>query len=740
MDDEKEALLALQGGDIDGAFDAMGWSYEENDLRPKEKLWGLTPEALDACETRQDTRDAKEGEQELDHDMNGFMIDGVATLANKICGFLPDAGAVLTPLGLGVNIGFKPQSICNTVTDGIATAATFANDKIWEGWQTYKFENDARDQCGDFTEGMMFKVYCDLHCIEDAVVNGQHAILKSLKTQEKHLVTTVDSIVQHYTGEVFEKLKESQLQANHNSRQLTSIMDNYFGQVLDTSYTYANALTNQLNVQVNALNKNLGDAVVPPMMTLQKHIITVNENLQSLNTWLSERPLFANEGGDESLLELDAQNRHQSILGSYVKNSTNASMSAVQHALGQVAEDTTALIAYIHSGERSDKSINPQAVTPVMDQVVKSVQRRSLSATKAMSRGNAKWAHKQLRKASRDIRLAQAMIQRRSRNQPWEAPEVGFQRKAQTALYPAHRRLRKEFGNIGTMHMTSLTFRAAQKTLMENATSLSALSEQVELGQAISLLMRFEDVSQQMHRTVADYMDWAWLHLDARNKVLQELQSASASDTCNTESTLDGIGERLVHMDTAESNHVKALTKAWRDTAFSLTSMVNLLVDGGLLVHFMRLSASNVKPQDGTILEHHVHHSVNKHGSMLVQQVSKAFDMSQILSNMYSDGMMDTPQDELMEIRSAWARLKTASRQLRRKLKAGGELHQGLLLLAARGQKSSMELLQSASVSRDMGDFLKPLIINHKKAKLSQVHKKRSKVNRAKVDQAKPVS
>jgi len=341
-----------------------------------------------------------------------------------------------------------------------------------------------------------------------------------------------------------------------------------------------------------------------------------------------------------------------------------------------------------------------------------------------MSRGNAKWAHKQLRKASRDIRQARALIQRRSRNQLWEAPEVGFQRKAQTALYPAHRRLRKEFGNIGTMHMTSLTFRAAQKTLMENATSLSALSEQVELGQAISLLMRFEDLSQQMHHTVADYMDLAWLHLDARNKVLQELQSATASDTCNTERTLDGIGERLVHMDTAESNHVKALTKTWRDTASSLTSMVNLLVDGGLLVHFMRLSASNVKPQDGKMLEHQVHHSVNKHGSLLVQQVSKAFDMSQILSNMYSDGMMDAPQDELMQIRSAWARLKKASRQLRTKLKAGGELHRGLLLLAARGQKTSMQLLQSASASQDMGAFLKPLILNHKKAKLS---KKRSK-------------
>merc|ERR1719198_2684205 len=349
-----------------------------------------------------------------------------------------------------------------------------------------------------------------------------------------------------------------------------------------------------------------------------------------------------------------------------------------------------------------------------------------------MSRGNAKWAFKQLRKASRDIRQAQALIQRRSRNQLWEAPEAGFQRKAQTALFPAHRRMRKEFGNIGTMHMTSLTFRAAQRTLMENASSLSALSEQVELGQATDLLLKFEDLSQEMHRTVADYMDWAWLHLDARNKVLEELRSASSADTCNTDRTLDGIGERLVQMDTAESNHVKALTKAWRDTASGLTRMTNLLVDGGLLVHFMRLSASNVKPQDGKVLEHQVHYSVNKHGSMLVQQVSKAFDMSQILSNMYSDGLMDAPQDELVQIRSAWARLRQASRQLEKKLKAGGELHQGLLLLASRGQKSTTELLQSASISRDMGSFLKPLILNHKKARVSKAQRKQSKTKGAK--------
>jgi len=100
---------------------------------------------------------------------------------------------------------------------------------------------------------------------------------------------------------------------------------------------------------------------------------------------------------------------------------------------------------------------------------------------------------------------------------------------------------------------------------------------------------------------------------------------------------------------------------------------------------------------------------------------------------------MDAPQDELVQIRSAWARLKKASRQLRRKLKAGGELQQGLLLLASRGEKSTMQLLQSASASKDMGAFLKPLIFNIKKTKLSKAQQKHSKVNGAKLDQVKSV-
>merc|ERR1711871_26189 len=221
--------------------------------------------------------------------MQVFAIDTVKDLADSVCGFLPDTGAVLAPLGGGTEVNFKPSEICETITDGIHTAASFVNDKTWEGWQTYYYENNARDDCSDFSESMIFKVYCDLHCIEDAVVNGQHAILKSMKTQEQHIVSTVNDVVAHYTGEVFEKLKETQRQSTHNAKQLKSIMDNYFGQVMDSSYEYASSLTNQLNVQLNALNKNMGDTIVPPMMTLQKHINTVNENLMSLNVWLQKQ-------------------------------------------------------------------------------------------------------------------------------------------------------------------------------------------------------------------------------------------------------------------------------------------------------------------------------------------------------------------------------------------------------------------------------------------------------------------
>merc|ERR1719230_2293259 len=150
----------------------------------------------------------------------------------------------------------------------------------------------------------------------------------------------------------------------------------------------------------------------------------------------------------------------------------------------------------------------------------------------------------------------------------------------------------------------------------------------------------------------------------------------------------------MAELDLAESNHMQALSKAWRDTASGLTRMANLLVDGGLLLHHMRLAAVGAQAKDGRSLDHQIEHSLNKHSGLLVKQVSQAFDLSQLLSNMWADGMMDAPKDELVQMRNAWSRLKSASRKLQKKLKAGGELQEALVLLASRHNKAS-QLLQT---------------------------------------------
>jgi len=444
------------------------------------------------------------------------------------------------------------------------------------------------------------------------------------------------------------------------------------------------------------------------MMTLQKHINTVNGNLASLSGWLTDN--LQPEGG--SLLELNTDNAYQAHLRKLVQGS-NVSMGTVQHALGQVVEDTTALVSQLHADESADKSVNVVAVMPVLDRVANVVGQHAARAKKALTNGNAKQAQRNLWRASRTIRVAQALMQKRSRNSIWDSRGVAFQRKAEVMLGPSHRRLRNEFHTVGNLHLHSMTFSAMQKTLMANVTDLASLSDEVELNQATDLMLRFEDISEEMHGIGADYMDHAWHHLDARNAVLKEMRDAISSDSCNTETTVDSLGQQMANLDVAESDHVQALHKAWRNTASGLTRMVNLLVDGGLLLHHMRLAAVGAEHKDGRTLDHQIEHSLSKHSGLLVQQASKAFDLSQLLSNMWSDGMMDAPQDELVQMRNAWGRLKTASRQLQEKLKAGGELQQALVMLASRHSKAG-SLLQTHATARDFGKYLDPIALHGK--------------------------
>ena len=53
---------------------------------------------------------------------------------------------------------------------------------------------------------------------------------------------------------------------------------------------------------------------------------------------------------------------------------------------------------------------------------------------------------------------------------------------------------------------------------------MCVLSDQVELNQAMGLMLRLKDLSEELHRVAADDLDHSWPRLDARREVLQELQ------------------------------------------------------------------------------------------------------------------------------------------------------------------------------------------------------------------------
>lgn len=164
------------------------------------------------------------------------------------------------------------------------------------------------------------------------------------------------------------------------------------------------------------------------------------------------------------------------------------------------------------------------------------------------------------------------------------------------------------------------------------------------------------------------------------------------------------LGVQLAETERAERRSVAALRKAWRDSAESLARLADLLVDGGLLMHHVRLTAAgvNLKDKEGTLksqgleaqlalVEKPLHAALLDDAGSFVKQVDRAFTMSQLLADSWKLSATAMPQDELNDLRAAWTKLRQASRDLQKELRPGSNLRRQLLLRgleAARGQGS----------------------------------------------------
>merc|ERR1719343_468173 len=138
-------------------------------------------------------------------------------------------------MGFGMDMNWDVGDTCASVADTIHEGVSFANDRVATAWGAWKDENDAADSCGDFVEGQMYKVFCDMHCIEDAVMKGNSAVLKSMKTLETHILATVKDMLEFHTTEIFDKLKETQALVSHGDNQIHTALTSYAEQLTKAS-------------------------------------------------------------------------------------------------------------------------------------------------------------------------------------------------------------------------------------------------------------------------------------------------------------------------------------------------------------------------------------------------------------------------------------------------------------------------------------------------------------------------
>merc|ERR1719343_922358 len=179
-------------------------------------------------------------------------------------------------MGFGMDMNWDVGDTCASVADTIHEGVSFANDRVATAWGAWKDENDAADSCGDFVEGQMYKVFCDMHCIEDAVMKGNSAVLKSMKTLETHIIATVKDMLEFHTTQIFDKLRETQALVTHGDRQIHNTLTSYAGQIIETVNDKSQQIVDKTTEDINVVLGALKTSVKDPLDELQRKLIVID--------------------------------------------------------------------------------------------------------------------------------------------------------------------------------------------------------------------------------------------------------------------------------------------------------------------------------------------------------------------------------------------------------------------------------------------------------------------------------
>eukprot|EP00928_Gymnodinium_smaydae_P098516 TRINITY_DN9178_c0_g1_i3.p1 TRINITY_DN9178_c0_g1~~TRINITY_DN9178_c0_g1_i3.p1 ORF type:complete len:2883 (+),score=310.67 TRINITY_DN9178_c0_g1_i3:773-8650(+) len=659
------SLLEMSTGhaltDAEGAEGDSG-AEEETEVEEEPTLYGIVPEALEKCTERQHVREATFGQEIGKLNKERSDIDLSDSIAKEVCGKLPSSGFSSAPMGIGPTVEVDWGRICADVSYVVHDFKRMKNERWVNARTSWKSQNDAVDQCSDFVEGQMYKLFCDLHCIEDAVFKGNSAVLQSLKTLESHIVKTMGSMMKHYSKELYEKVAETQTQIDSNDQEVLSVLKNYVSQMMDqNSKYYADVVE-----EVRALGSQNAES-------LQQSYA----NLQALDA-LHQRYLEATRDG--------------SINRGDPKNMTQTFASSLRESTEEIALWSEAV--RVRNGEH----LNEEQVMPLVQAVRKELTESLRKVKQGLQQGNLEKAMRNIQAGVASIRKSRVALARKSIR---ANTADTFQRRAELALLPVRSRLLSETSSVGGVNRILSAFRVQHRSMLLQAKSFEALSDQLATMATSDMIVRFQMEASNIERGFGKYLSQAHAHLLAKAAAIKVLQEASRADICYPPEQLRDAAEKLAKMTRVEEKHVGALMEAWQSTASSLSRMASILVDGGLLMHYLRsvvaAGAPNLQEMhalrgrtnqtDGDhtglvsllgAMEEYMADTVRRDVGGFLRQVRHAFDMSQLLSHMWTDGGMNPPKVEIELLRSSWADVLSAVQTLRQELR--GPLRTQLLM------------------------------------------------------------
>jgi hypothetical protein len=164
--------------------------------------------------------------------MKGLKFGGIHDIIDILTPLIPDVD--LEPLGFGVSM--PAGDVANAVGNSMVNLFERDEEKKHLHWGSQFAEADNYD-CNSLQHGLA-RTFCDLHCIRDAVRQGDAAILQGLEGAVEIVGKNTQLLLEHYVGDPEER-KEQKESSLLQEREAVRGLRGNLGEIMSMAQTTA---------------------------------------------------------------------------------------------------------------------------------------------------------------------------------------------------------------------------------------------------------------------------------------------------------------------------------------------------------------------------------------------------------------------------------------------------------------------------------------------------------------------